>query len=185
MTVTVIRSVPLSIGLLALAFAAIEDIRSRTIPNRLVIVVAVSGLILGALSRPFSMWINIIVALAVVIIFAALSHLDSLGGGDVKLMAATTLLVPPSRITGLLVAVALAGGALSLVYLAVHFAMPGKRKTDRLHHQRSAIPRWWYHERARIADGRTIPYAVAISGGSIVYIIAEWHRCLSATSCSL
>ena len=185
MTLTVIRSVLLAIGVLILLLAAIQDLHRRIVPNALVISLAATGLLLGALTRPVSLWINVIVALVVVVVLGALAHLDSLGAGDIKLMAATTLLVSPSQIAGLLVAVALAGGILSLVYLAFHFALNRLAPRASSRRRRRAIPRWWQHERARIADGRTVPYAVAISGGSISYIIAEWHRCLFATSCSL
>ena len=185
MTLIVIRSVLLAIGILILMLAAVEDLRRRIIPNALVISLAVTGLLLGVVTRPLSLWINIVIALLVVVVFGALSHLDSFGSGDIKLMAATTLLVPPSQTVGLLVAVALAGGILSLIYLALHSALNRFAPRTSSHRQRRAIPRWWHHERARIADGRTVPYAVAISGGSISYIIAEWHRCLFAISCSL
>lgn len=185
MTLTVVRSVLLATGVLLLVLAAVQDLHNRTIPNALVITIASTGLLLGALSRPTSLWINIVVVLLVIAVLGGLSHLDTLGGGDIKLMAATTMLVSPSRIAGLLIAIALAGGILSLVYLAVRFVLKRLPPESRSHRQRRAIRRWWHHERARIADGHTIPYAVAISAGSISYIIAEWHRCLFATSCSL
>lgn len=185
MSVIVFRTVLLAFAVLILTLAAVQDLRSRIVPNGFVISIALAGLLLGALTRPFSLWINIVIALLIVVVCGALAHLDTLGGGDIKLMAATTLLVAPSDIGGLLIAVALAGGVLSVVYLALRLALKRWPPRIRSHHRQNMIVRWWRLERVRIADSRSIPYAVAISGGSISYIIAGWHRCLFATSCSL
>lgn len=185
MTAPVLQSALLSMGLLILVAAAVQDLRTRRIPNGLVISVAVTGLLLGAFSHPHLLWINIVAALLVLVVFGALSHLETLGGGDIKLMTAVTLLVPPSQIAGLLVAIALAGGIVSVIYLVL-----GRGMKDRARHrsppgQHNAFARWWRAEQVRIRSSRTVPYALAISGGSISFIIAGWYRCLSATSCSL
>ncbi|WP_048860048.1 prepilin peptidase, partial [Acidisphaera rubrifaciens] len=41
-----------------------------------------------------------------------------IGGGDVKLLAASVLLVPPASVPALLLSTSLAGGVLALIYLA-------------------------------------------------------------------
>lgn len=185
MAVIVIRSLLLALGVIMLMIAAVQDLRSRIVPNQLVISIAASGLLLGAVTRPLSLWINIVAVLLLVMSFGAVSSLESLGGGDIKLAAAATLLVAPSGIPGLLVAIALAGGVLSLVYLVLRFLIGRRQQRGGARRRRGAISRWWNEERVRIAESRTVPYAVAISCGSASYIIAEWYRCLSATSCSL
>ncbi len=185
MAVTAIRSLLLALGVIMLMIAAAQDLRARIVPNQLVISIAATGFLLGALTRPLSLWINITAVLLLVMTLGAVSNHGSLGGGDIKLAAAATLLVAPAGIPGLLIAIALTGGVLSLVYLILHLAIGGKQHRDGSHRRRNAILRWWNEERARIAESRTVPYAVAISSGSASYIIAEWYRCLSATSCSL
>lgn len=185
MTVAVFRSVLLTFSVLVLMLTAVHDLRSRIIPNGLVISIAITGLLLGALSRPLSLWISIAVALLVVIVFGALAHFEWAGGGDAKLMAAATLLVPPPQIVGLLIAVALAGGVLSLVYLALRAVLRRWPRRVGARRRQGALPRWWRAERRRIANSGSVPYGIAISGGSISFIVAEWHRCLFATSCSL
>lgn len=183
MTAYVLRSALLSLGLVLLALAAVQDLRIRIIPNGVVISVAVTGLLLGATGRPLSLWINIAVGLVLLGVFGVVSHFELIGGGDVKLLAAVTLLVPPEQIAGLLLAIALVGGLVSAVYLLLYRFLK-HRAADHVRWD-NALAHWWRRERSRIRNARTVPYALAISGGSIVYIIAEWHRCWSATSCSL
>ncbi|HWK95901.1 MAG TPA: A24 family peptidase [Pseudolabrys sp.] len=185
MTVAEVRLTLLAIASLLLVLAAVRDLRSRIIPNGLVISVASSGLLFGAISRPYSLWISIVAALLVLVVLSALSHLGTLGGGDVKLMAAATLLVAPAHIAGLLMAIVVMGGAVSAIYLALGWALRRLAQPARSHHRRTALSRWWDAERRRIEDSRTVPYALAISSGSITFIFAEWYRCLSVTSCSL
>jgi len=185
MTVAEVRLTLLAIVSLLLVLAAVRDLRSRIIPNGLVISVAASGLLLGAITRPYTLWISIVAALLVLVILSALSHLGTLGAGDIKLMAAVTLLVPPSRIAGLLMAIVVMGGIVCAIYLALGWALRRRARPARSHHRRAALARWWSAERRRIQDSGTVPYALAISSGSIIFIFAEWYRCLSVTSCSL
>ena len=64
------------------------------------------------------LWIGLLAALCVFFVLGVLAHYNAIGGGDVKLIAATCLLVPPDRIPLLLIEIALAGGVLSCLYLA-------------------------------------------------------------------
>jgi prepilin peptidase CpaA len=184
MTFQVVRVPLLALGLFLLVLAAVEDLRARIISNGLVISIAFTGLLLGAATHANMLWINIVAAVLVLVVFGAIAHFGTLGGGDIKLMAAVTLLVPPAQIAGLLLAIALAGGIVSAIYLLLHRVLKPRRRA-RGPRSRNVFTCWWLHERARIMHSRTVPYALAISGGSIPYIIAEWHRCWSATSCSL
>ena len=185
MTVAEGRLTLLTIASLLLAAAALQDLRSRTIPNKLVIAVASSGVFLGSISRPHALWLSLAAALSVLIAFSALSHLGTLGAGDIKLMAAVTLLVPPAQIAGLLMTIVVMGGVVSAIYLALGWALRRRAQPVRSHHRRTALARWWGAERRRIQESGTVPYALAISSGSIIFIFAEWYRCLSVTSCSL
>lgn len=113
------------VGILALMllFAAIGDLRSRQIPNWL------NGAI-ALLAVPYwwtvglSLWpdvaIQIGVALGVFFLFAVLFRFGAMGGGDVKLVAALALWLPPVGVLHLLVITSIAGGVLTLAMVVRH-----------------------------------------------------------------
>src|SRR5687767_10453424 len=115
----------LLIGLLALALAAaaIGDWRRRIIPNWL------NGAI-ALLAVPFwwasglSFWpeiaLQVAVAAGVFALFAIAFHLGAMGGGDVKMVAALALWLPPVAVLQLLVVMSIAGGVLTLAMLIPH-----------------------------------------------------------------
>lgn len=106
-----------------LAVAALLDWRSRTIPNWL-------NLAIALLAIPFwwstglSLWpgvaVELGIALAVLAIFAFAFQLGLMGGGDVKMLAALALWLPPLAVLQLLVIMSLAGGVLTLILLVPH-----------------------------------------------------------------
>jgi prepilin peptidase CpaA len=183
------RTILWATSLTLLAMAAGNDLRFRIIPNRLVILIAASGLALNALSSPWSLWISLLAALLVLFGFGVLSHFNILGGGDVKLMAAVTLLVPPHQIGSLLMAIALAGGVLSVGYLASYHTMqrPSVARANSSQGSPQTIQgnRWLANERARILAGKSVPYAMAIMAGVLIHVTRELFQCLSGTSCSV
>ncbi len=181
-------------GLSALLASAWTDLRDRLIPNELVGVVAVSGLALCLLVRPGQAWISVAAAIVVLFGLGVLSHFNLLGGGDVKLISATTLLVPPAQIGQLLLAIILAGGALSCVYLAARFSL-SKPRSEKMPASADAAGdsgapsdgarTWLSAECARIASGGPMPYGIAILGGVAGFVARELPQCISAISCSL
>ena len=133
-------------------------------------------------------WVPLLAAGGVFLILGTLAHYNFIGGGDVKLIAAVCLLVPPDGIPLLLIEIALAGGVLSCIYLAGGFLL---RLTPSLYRvspdfvHRSAFRKWLRREEVRMARGYPMPYAVAILGGVTVHLMRELAPCFSATSCSL
>lgn len=120
MSLAAIALTLLAAGLLIVA--AVCDLVSRTIPNSIPLGLAVLGVGLRALdgSLPWA-------ALAAGIVFATmlLCWLRGwMGGGDVKLLGACALLVPPLSVFSMVTSVGLAGGALALVYLAARRVVP-------------------------------------------------------------
>jgi len=107
----------------ALAAAMVGDLRSRTIPNGLTLAIALAAIPFWWLSD-LSLWpdvaIRIGVAAAVFALFAAAFALGQMGGGDVKLVSAVALWLPPQAVLVLLVLMSIAGGVLTLVMLARH-----------------------------------------------------------------
>ena len=131
-----------------LVVAAVIDIRTFTISNRLNAAVA-----LGApfywMSIALAPWPGMAVQLASGgIVFALLAgafYAGMMGGGDVKLAAALALWFPPAGTVKFLVFMSLAGGVLTLGLVAWH--------------------------RAKRREGRpAVPYGVAIAFGGLAIL---------------
>lgn len=136
----------LLVGLaIALLFAAFTDIRRRQIDNWLnAIIVLVAPLYWWA--SGLDLWPGVALQLGVAIgafaILAGLFALKMMGGGDVKLLTALALWIPPMPFLQLLIVMALVGGLLTIVFGAWHVM---RRQRDRL----------------------AIPYGVAIAIGGL------------------
>lgn len=113
------------VGILAvlILIAAAWDVRTRTIPNWL------NGAI-AALAIPFwwasglDLWpdiaLQIGIALAVFGLFTIAFAYGAMGGGDVKMVGALALWLPPAAVVMMLVIMSLAGGALTAAMLVRH-----------------------------------------------------------------
>ena len=171
---------PLGLGLAlaGLAAAALHDIAVRTVPNRLVALVAA-----GALLQAFAEQRGgpaLAMAGGMLVVACLLWWRGWLGGGDAKLLAAAAPLVAPVQALDLLLAIALAGGVLTLPYLPGRrlFARPLPSWGD----QTSPAPRstavqigarLWRCERWRLSRRGPLPYAVAIAAGVFLVLARE------------
>lgn len=192
------------IGLWGIAIALLVaatrfDLRERIIPNWLVALIGASGLLLGLVTRQEWIWISLLAAVAVFVGLGFLAHFRLIGGGDVKLISAVTLLVPPERIGLLLLAISLVGGVISSCYLAAFyvFTRPHMRNphlhNPHTHKMRRAttayrfskLPHLFQSERTRILKATSVPYGAAVLGGVAIVTVSEIIKCFSATSCSL
>lgn len=177
------------VALIALMASVWTDLKDRIIPNEIVGLVMVCGLGLTLLLRPEQIGIGLLSAAALLIGLGVLAHLAVMGGGDVKLITAASLLFPPAYIGQMLVSIALAGGLLSCIYIAarrsiVSGARRQRSSSDIELSQTGLVPRWVSVERERIAAGGPMPYALAISGGVVSLIAGELSQCLPANFCS-
>jgi prepilin peptidase CpaA len=143
---------------IALLFAALTDLRRRQIDNWLNAAIALTaplfwlamGLTLGEMG-----W-QLAIALGSLVIFAAMFAFGWMGGGDVKLLTALALWIHPYWFAQLIVVMALAGGVLTLVFGAWHFATRRKEKP-------------------------AIPYGVAISGAGLWALACQYIPSLQNT----
>jgi prepilin peptidase CpaA len=131
-----------------LVIAAIIDVRTFTISNRLNLTVALLAPVYWA-SIALTPWpgiaVQVGVAVAVFIVLAGAFYAGMMGGGDVKLAAALALWFTPAGTIRFLVFMSLAGGVLTLLMVALH--------------------------RARRREGRPqIPYGVAIAFGGLAIL---------------
>ena len=135
---------------LLLLVAAVVDIRTFTISNRLVVAIAVLAPLFwwasGIAPWPDVAW-QIAIALLLFAAFAGAFYLGMMGGGDVKLAAALVLWFPPAATLLFLVLMSIAGGVLTLIVMTVH--------------------------KVRHREGRPeIPYGVAIAFGGL-WLVAQ------------
>lgn len=146
------QAIDLLCALLAamLLWAAVADIRTRTIANGLNLAIALlAPLFWWAMG--VDLWpdaaIRVGVAGAVFLLFALAFQIGAMGGGDVKLAAALALWFAPADTLRLIVLMSLAGGLLTLIVIIEH----------RLRHN----------------EGRPeVPYGVAIAFGAL-WLLAQ------------
>ena len=128
---------PIKYGLLAalaiaLLIAAITDLRSRRIANRLNLAIAL-GAPLFWWANGLALWPDIALqfacALATFAVLSILFALRAMGGGDVKLLTALALWIAPPLFLNLVVMMALLGGLLTLGFGLWHLM---RRQRDKL-----------------------------------------------------
>ena len=149
----------LSVLAIILVVAAVIDVRTFTISNRLNATVALLAPLYWW-SEHLPLWpdiaLQIGIAVAVFAVLAVTFYIGMMGGGDVKLAAALALWFSPASTLKFLVIMSLAGGLLTVIVLIAHRMKPGRIKNS---------------------DGETggkaeIPYGVAIAIGAL-WILAQ------------
>ncbi|MFV1920246.1 prepilin peptidase [Sphingomonas sp. MJ1 (PH-R8)] len=128
--------------------AGIEDVRTREIANwknALIALLAPGWWMASGLSLWPGVAIQLAVAVAVFGLFVGAFWLGQMGGGDVKLIGALALWLPPQPLLWMLVVMSLLGGALTLLMVA-----------DKLLRKKKQLPE--------------IPYGVAIALAALLVI---------------
>lgn len=163
----------LAASALLLFIAAAFDVAARRVPNPVAASLAAIGIVLHVPSH------DLVAALGAGLSVLAVGFFcwrrGWMGGGDAKLLAAAAMLVAPSRVPGLILAVALAGGVLAGIYLLLR-AMTGRHaqsdpKTNR--HRGGRLARVLRIEQRRIARRAPLPYASAICAGAVFTLLAD------------
>lgn len=143
-----------------LAFACWHDLATRMLPDGITLALALLGLAWQAAFGQLG-W-SILAACMVFIGAALIWRLGALGGGDVKMLAACALLPNASAVPLLIIVTALAGGFLAAAYLLAQRVAPVGPSEARL------LPtRIWRAEARRMRRGGPLPYAFAISLGTL------------------
>jgi prepilin peptidase CpaA len=144
----------------------VTDVTCRIIPNRLVFVVLFCGLGLRLFSGFDALLTSLLSATAVLAALSLLGANDLLGWGDVKLIAAVTFVVPANRVIPLLFDIALAGGLLSCLYMAIRLTMRrALRFSSEAGRHIGLLRSLARQEVARVVRNEPMPYALAIAGG--------------------
>jgi prepilin peptidase CpaA len=142
------------LGILALLLvvAAVIDVRTLTISNRLNLGVALMAPLYWW-SAHLPLWpdigIQVAIAAGVFALLAVAFYAGMMGGGDVKLAAALALWFSPQSTLRFLVFMSIAGGVLTLVVVGLHRLKkrPGKPE---------------------------VPYGVAIAAGGLLILIQRF-----------
>jgi prepilin peptidase CpaA len=141
-----------------LIWAAISDLRTMTISNRLCLILAggfyPAALLLGL--NPVMIGLHTLLAFIVLLAGMAMFAAGWMGGGDAKLMTAASLWLGLSAALPFVFYVALMGGALTLVFLILRKLF--KRHTD-------TMSGW---QQRLMTDKGGIPYGVAIFAGALM-----------------
>ncbi len=150
-----------------LLYAALHDLAARTVPNWLPAMLLALGLC--ARLADHSLLSGMIVAVSMFVLLFLLWIMGAMGGGDVKLWAATALLVPPLLQPQLAFfeRVVVFGGVLAIFYLCL---WPLMRK-PRASRNGGRLRRVLRAEAWRICRKAPLPYACAIAGGAIVTLL--------------
>jgi len=147
----------LSLALVALLFlAAAEDAWRMRISNLIILAILAGAVVAAIVAGPtFALWQNIALLVGLLALGMPAFAAGKLGGGDVKLMAATSAWFDLDGGLMMVICTLLAGGVLLLLILVLRlFAWP-----DRLR-QRIAVLR----------PGSGIPYGIAIAAGSLIAV---------------
>jgi prepilin peptidase CpaA len=123
MTNGVFTEILLGILAITLVYAAVVDVKTFTISNRLNAFIALLAPLFWW-STGLDFWpdaaIQSGVAVIVFALLAAAFYAGMMGGGDVKLAAALALWFSPASTVMFLILMSIAGGVLTLVVVAIH-----------------------------------------------------------------
>ena len=160
-------AIPVAAALL-LAAAALHDVALRIIPNVIPLALLAIGLVLRL--GDGSILPGLAFAAAVFAAAFACWRRGWMGGGDVKLLAATAFVVPPFLVGSFLVLTAQAGGVLAVLYLVLSrtVRLPPRGRRPPAHNLLARILR---AERWRICRGAPLPYGFAIAAGGITFLL--------------
>lgn len=159
----VLQAVSLTALAVILIVASWQDLRTMRIANSLSVTAAaaflpwaLAGLALGKVT-PAAIGMAVACAAAVFAIGTVAFALGAVGGGDVKLLSATTLFAGPGLLPDLLLITALVGGLIGLAILAGVPIGP-------------AAPENGGSSGSQLSRG--LPYAPAIAAGGLWIIVA-------------
>ena len=163
-------AVSMSFVIAMLAFLLVgawRDIATRTIPDGVSVLVAVTGSLARLLQGSPALLSSVSTALLLFLLLMVAYSRSLLGGGDVKLMTALALGLSPFDCYLFVVATTLAGGILGITYLMLSCRLDAMRKSRRS----SLLIRLLAVEVWRIRRRGPLPYGVAIAaGGAFVFL---------------
>lgn len=153
------------IGAGLLLMASLHDLVARTVPNWLAGALALVGVALRVVAG--GLLAGVCAGVVVFVLAAICWRRGWMGGGDVKLLAASAIVVPPSLVVSFIAAVAICGGVLALLYLMAGRVVPPPQAAR----PQTLLARALRVERWRIRRGGPLPYACAIAAGGLFVLL--------------
>ena len=151
-------------------FAAMMDLFTMTIPNRISIILVAAFLVAAPLTNMGweQFFTHLGTGFAILVLGISLFAFGLLGGGDAKLLAAASLWIGFDALGPYMFMVAILGGLLSIVLLAYRGMLP---------------PSWLLrqHWALRLHNKREgIPYGLALSGAALwVFPTTAWFAAVT------
>jgi prepilin peptidase CpaA len=160
------------------AAAGFTDLRTRRIPNSLVLIALAGGLCLNAFAGGALGVLRSLAGAGLgLALFLPFFVLGGMGGGDVKLLAALGSLVGPLEVVQLALVTALLGGA-----LAVAVAAWEKRLASTCRSVVSLLSFWIQgglkpspEVNLERKGALKIPYAVPVAFGTLAVVLLRWN----------
>lgn len=147
-------------AVLVLLHAAVSDLRTRMVSNRVPALLCAIGLAVH-LARG-DLHLSLLAAAAAFSLTLVLWLLRLMGGADAKLIPAATTLLPASHVPDLLLLIAISGGVLSLAYLVLRRLPLSSRRPA------STLLRYLRLEQRRTLRANALPYVVAVCAGTLI-----------------
>ena len=164
---TVVPAAVPAIAVGILIYAALHDLAARTVPNCLSVGLFSLGFLLRAADH--SLLDGLLISAGTFLALFTIWAFGAIGGGDVKLWAATALLIPPfwSPALWFFLRVIMFGGLLAIVYLLLCLVVrkPRASQAGGLLRRVARVEAW------RISRRGPLPYAMAISGSAILTLL--------------
>jgi len=150
--------------LVASLIGAASDVRTRRIPNALVLALLICGLVENAVLSGWNGALGGLALVAIVLFAGAVAFSFKLiGGGDIKLLAAAAgTLAYPAGVSFVLLTL-LCGGILAVAYALCK----GRLQATFANVQAITLPLFAGGRPARPHDGLAMPYALAIFSGAL------------------
>ena len=169
MSITPEAAVKLAVLIPLAASVIYHDVRFRRIPNVLVLMALIAGLVINSAFGGFRGLGNSALGFAVAFIPMLLLHVfGAMGAGDVKLMGAVGSILGVALMPVTLILVVMAGGVLA-IYTMLRAGTVFSTLHGVLRIFVGLLPGWEMPRFAMAPDRRhTIPYGVAIMVGSLV-----------------
>jgi prepilin peptidase CpaA len=160
----VMQIIVLILGIGLFAFVAYGDIRTRRIPNEFIVgILALAALRMVLTGTPTSALYTLLAATGLFLGTFLLFWRGMLGGGDVKMIGATALLIGYRELFEFLFVMSVAGALIALGILA----------QDRLGRRRATMPA---AEDQEMPAQLTVPYGAAIAAAAILSLLAQSIR---------
>jgi prepilin peptidase CpaA len=173
-----VLSILLGTGAVMLLTASLSDLALRLLPNWTSAGTALIGIALRLLDG--TIFTALAAAFAVFCAAYFCWRRGWIGGGDVKLLAACALLVPPELVPALIILTTWGGGVLALLYIGLGRLLPREPGTTAPRARRANAPRrgrpWlalrlWRVECRRILRRAPLPYGCVIAGAALILLL--------------